>query len=227
MSLANKKPSQFEMRGRGRGRGGGGRDFGGGGRDFGGGGRGGGGFRPRDDYAPPPFAAPPAQQMPPPQQHQPPAYQPPAAPQSLPAPPGPPPGSVPGVLPAAPGTQPPGPEDADPLDPLPPFSSGYGRPESYDAPVPAPGAGGGPADGGMRIAPPKEVRDGDWACDCGNVNFSFRRVEPAELADELASYSRHAIFAASHMTAPHGHIGLGPCTRHSSTEAVRMVSTAM
>ena len=119
----------------------------------------------------------------------------PAAPQTLPVPPRPPQGSgLPGSLPAPTGgAQLPGPGEVDPLDPLPPFSSGYGRPESYDAPAAAPA--GGLSDGGMRIAPPREVRDGDWACSCGNVNFSFRRarcvaVNPAQAA-ESCSCCRH------------------------------------
>lgn len=52
----------------------------------------------------------------------------------------------------------------------------YGAPpQEYGAPAPSYGGQGPPA-GGERGGPPapKEQREGDWTCECGNTNFSWR-----------------------------------------------------
>ncbi len=67
-----------------------------------------------------------------------------------------------------------------------PQQAPYGAPQQYGgaeygapapAPAPAAGYGGqGPPPSGERGGPPvpKEQREGDWTCTCGNTNFSWR-----------------------------------------------------
>ena len=57
----------------------------------------------------------------------------------------------------------------------------YGAPAPAPIPAPAPAAaygGQGPPPSGERGGPPvpKEQREGDWTCTCGNTNFSWRSV---------------------------------------------------
>ena len=53
----------------------------------------------------------------------------------------------------------------------------YGQAAPAPAPAPVPAYGGqGPPAANERGGPPapKEQRDGDWTCTCGNTNFSWR-----------------------------------------------------
>ncbi|CAK0743944.1 hypothetical protein CVIRNUC_001509 [Coccomyxa viridis] len=149
--------------------GGGGRDYGrdqgGGSRNSyggGGGGSGGGGYDRRDgggagggyNSAPPPSYAPPPAQAP--------AYDPYAAPGG---------GYDPYQAEAAPQAAYPGQQYGGAQE----YGQGAPAPAPAPAPVPAYGNHGPPAANERGGPPaPKEQRDGDWTCTCGNTNFSWR-----------------------------------------------------
>lgn len=75
----------------------------------------------------------------------------------------------------------------DPYQAEAPQQAAYGAPPAYGAqdygqgapalaPAPAYGGGQGPPASAERGGPPapKEQREGDWTCECGNTNFSWR-----------------------------------------------------